>query len=855
MKQKRILAALLICAILLTICKPCAVAADTGALQVTNSTYAEEMIKTMDKVAENEFLELYLEEKETVVAVRDKASGALWFSNPVDMEKDTVSTSYYQKVLKSQLYLTYIDKKTKVSTINNYTSSIENGQFEIENVENGVKITYFIGDSALMIRLPDAITEERMLVFLNQMSSSEQKKINRNYTLYSLETLEEDEKEEMLSKYPVLAEQNLYVLRSGTKDYMREELAEYFESVGYTQEDFELDAANNAANEEEAKPWFRVPLVYQLEGENLVVSVDPKQVEYNTNGYYLVNIDVLRYFGASLEENGYLFVPDGSGALIQFHNGKTKEASYSAVVYGQDATMIYNTWYQSQVDAQNTIKLPVFGIKEKDKVLFAVIEGGDAYASIKADVSGKYTGYNDVYASFNYLQYGATSLSDMVGAQSYYMYSDEVFEGEYKLRYSFLSREQADYSGMAACYREYLKEAGVLGEKVTEDKLPFYVEYIGAIDKPKTFLGIKYDAVEAVTTFAQAEKITGLLKENAVDNLNVIYSGWMNGGLRGTAATKLSIESKLKEGGTSLSGLQDYMKNAGVDLYMTVDLQYVYEDDFFDGYSSIRYAPRYFDNTVIKINQYGLASRVSEDKLANLISPYHVSGITGEFTGKLNKQGVEGVNLGTLSWELFSDLQSSTYTDRQMAERENSEAMQTLKASGQKLMGDNANAYALGYVDELVNAPLYSNNYRVIDEEVPFYEMVMHGYMEYAGEAMNLADDYQTAFLKSVESGAGLYFKWIYADNAVLKDTEYDYLYSVNYEVWLERAVKDYADMNLKLGKLSGYEILSHEYVEKDVAKVTYEDGSVVYVNFSENNVTVDGTLVPAGDYVAEVVE
>lgn len=850
MKQKRILAAILICAFLLMgIQKPVFALADTRGT-VENSTYAEEAVKSMDKVAENEFLELYFEDTETVVAVRDKASGALWFSNPVDEELDTFSTSSYQKVLKSQLYVTYIDEKTKVSTMNNYTSSIENGQFEVEMIENGVKITYFIGDSALMIRLPDAITEERMLTFLNQMSSSEQKKINRNYTLYSLESLDEDEKEEMLEKYPVLAEQNLYILRSGTKDYMREELAEYFAAVGYTQEDFELDAANNAANEEEAKPWFRIPLTYQLDGDNLVVTVNPEEVEYNTNGYYLVNIDVLRYFGASLNKDGYLFVPDGSGALINFNNGKTNEASYGATVYGQDATMVYTTWYQSQVDAQNTVKLPVFGIKDENKALFAVIEGGDAYATIRADVAGKYTGYNDAYASFNYLQYGSTSLSDMVGAQSYYMYSDAVFEGEYKLRYSFLTGEQADYSGMAACYREYLKETGVLGEKITEQELPFYAEYIGAIDKPKTFLGIKYDAVEAVTTFAQAEKITKLLKENGVENLNIIYSGWMNGGLRGTAATKLNVESKLKAGGTSLSEFQKYVKSIGADLYMTTELQYVYEDDFFDGYSSIKYAPRYFDNTVIKINRYGLASRVTEDELANLISPYHVTSITKELTKDLKKQGVTGVNLGTISWELFSDLQSSVYTDRQMAERENSAAMQTLQEAGQKLMGDNANAYAFGYADELVNVPLYSNNYRIIDEEIPFYEMVLHGYVRYAGEAMNLADDYQNSLLKSVESGAGLYFKWIYEDNSVLKDTEYDYLYSVNYEVWLERAIADYARMNRELGSLYGYEILSHEYVQEDVAKVIYADGSVVYVNFTKQNVMVDGVTIPAKDYL-----
>ena len=362
---------------------------------VENSIYEEEAIKSMKKVAENDDLVMYLNETDTTVAIRDKQSNGLWFSNPVDEEEDTFSSGYYQKILKSQLYLTYIDENTKISTMNNYTSAIENGQFEIEEIENGIKITYFIADSSLMIPLPDAISEERMNKFLEAMSESQKKKINRNYTLYSFDSLEKEEADTLLEKYPALREQPLYILRSGTKDYMREELAEYFAEAGYTQADYELDN-KNLGDVDGGSPWFQVPMCYQLDGDNLLVTVDPKEVEYNTNGYYLVNIDVLRYFGATLHEDGYLFVPDGSGALIHLNNGKTTEASYSAVVYGQDATMLYTSWYQSQVDSQNTIKMPVYGIKDGDKSVFAIIEEGDAYASIKADVAETLTGYNDV---------------------------------------------------------------------------------------------------------------------------------------------------------------------------------------------------------------------------------------------------------------------------------------------------------------------------------------------------------------------------------------------------------------------------------------------------------------------------
>lgn len=838
---------LVLTAFLVVSSAPDCIFADT----VDNVSLEEEELKSMKLVAENDSLELYVDEVDTDVAVKDKTSGEIWFTNPIDTEQDSISTNYYLKALKSQLKLTYINENTQISTMDNYSNSIEDEQFEMEEIEDGITITYSIGDSVSFLAYPEVITEERMNKFMEKMDQSQLKKIKRNYTLYCLEDVSEEEQEELLKQYPVLEKSNIYVLRSGVKDYIREEIAEYFEEAGYTEEDYQIDSSNLEEAEEDDSLWFEVPLTYQLDGDDLIVTVDPEQVSYNTNGYYLVSVDILPYFGASLSEDGYLFVPDGSGALINFNNGKVTESSYSAAVYGQDETMIYTAWNESQIDSLNTVKMPVFGIKDEEKALFAIIESGDAYATINADIAGKTTAYNNAYASFTYLQYGETSLDDMVGANSYYMYSEPAFEESYQIRYQFLSGEEADYSGMAAGYQSYLVENGVLGEQIESQEIPFFAEYIGAVEKAKTFLGVKYDATVALTTFEQAEEITGLLTEQGVSNITTVYSGWMNGGLHGTAATQLSIESKLSSGGESLKEFQTYMEEVG-NLYFTLELQYVYQDQLFDGYSNTKYAPRYFDNTYVKINDYGLASRVSEGTLASLISPYYVENLTEKLGTKLQKKNITGVNLGTVSWELYSDFSSDKYTDRQMAETQNTSAMQSLQSNEITMLGDNANAYTWGYVDELINVPLASNDYRIIDEEIPFYEMVVHGYMQYAGEAFNLADDYTTIFLKSVESGAGVNFKWIYESNSLLKETDYDELYSVNYESWFEQAVQTYEQMNQDLGYLQNQRIVSHESVGEAVVKITYEDDSIVYVNYSDTDVLVDGNTVKAENYAVK---
>ncbi|MDE6419514.1 MAG: hypothetical protein K2K87_03190, partial [Lachnospiraceae bacterium] len=268
--------------------------------------YEAEALRDMRLVAETESLELYFDETETDVAVREKQSGNVWFSNPVDTELDTVSSGYYQRVLKSQIVVTYINENTQISTMNNYDYSIMEGQFETEVIENGIRVTYTIGEATAFLLLPEAITQERMEQFLERMSDSQKRKINRNYILYTASEMTQSDLDDLARQYPAVREQNLYVLRGGVKDYLKEELAGYFEEAGYTQEDFELDELNIGEREEDSSVWFQVPLTYRLEGDTLVATIDPEEVSYNDEGYYLVGIDLLRYFGASLHEEGYL---------------------------------------------------------------------------------------------------------------------------------------------------------------------------------------------------------------------------------------------------------------------------------------------------------------------------------------------------------------------------------------------------------------------------------------------------------------------------------------------------------------------------------------------------------------------
>ena len=54
--------------------------------------------------------------------------------------------------------------------------------------------------------------------------------------------------------------------------------------------------------------------------------------------------------------------------------------------------------------------MPVFGIKDNDKALFAVIEEGASFARVRADIAGRINDYNRIFAEFQLLANGRVAL-------------------------------------------------------------------------------------------------------------------------------------------------------------------------------------------------------------------------------------------------------------------------------------------------------------------------------------------------------------------------------------------------------------------------------------------------------------
>ncbi|HOV68770.1 MAG TPA: DUF5696 domain-containing protein, partial [Clostridia bacterium] len=174
------------------------------------------------------------------------------------------------------------------------------------------------------------------------------------------------------------------------------------------------------------------------------------------------------------------------------------------------------------------------------------------------------------------------------------------------------------------------------------------------------------------------------------------------------------------------------------------------------------------------------------------------------------------------------------------------------KDKGMNIMLTGCNEYLLKYADVIAEAPTSNTGYFVADETVPFYQMVLHGYIPYIASPLNQAADEEIAFLRAVEMGAGLSYVWMYADNSELKNVNYEIGYSLNYERWMESAISKYKRANEAIGHLTNKLIVDHyrPIAGKEVTVTVYEDGTKVIVNFTDMPVQVDNKVVPSKDFI-----
>ena len=104
--------------------------------------------------------------------------------------------------------------------------------------------------------------------------------------------------------------------------------------------------------------------------------------------------------------------------------------------------------------------------------------------------------------------------------------------------------------------------------------------------------------------------------------------------------------------------------------------------------------------------------------------------------------------------------------------------------------------------------------YTIIDRTVPFYQMALHGYIDYTGKPINLTRDYEKEILKSVEYGAGLSFTLMKESAFILQNTLYTQYFGADYAAWNQKLIDIYTRYNHSLGHTFNQKMVDHNMIE-----------------------------------------
>ena len=165
-------------------------------------------------------------------------------------------------------------------------------------------------------------------------------------------------------------------------------------------------------------------------------------------------------------------------------------------------------------------------------------------------------------------------------------------------------------------------------------------------------------------------------------------------------------------------------------------------------------------------------------------------------------------------------------------------------------MVEGGNAFILPFVDHILKAPVGGSNFTVLDRTIPFYQLVLHGFVNYAGQPFNFTPGYRKNILRSLETGASPYYLWTYSPSSLLKETDYDHFYSSYYADWLDEAGKVYQEINRVLQELQDQRIIDHQRLQEQVYQTTYEDGTAIIVNYNQEPVRINGLQIKEEDYL-----
>ena len=588
---------------------------------------------------------------------------------------------------------------------------------------------------------------------------------------------------------------------------------------------------------------FMIPIDYVLRNDGVLLTIDPTQIQENANK--IVSISVAPFWCAAENDmqNSYLLVPSGSGALVYPKSVSQQGTNYSSFVYGTDPSI--EVWDKPSAD--KAVRLACYGVKTGNTATLAIIESGAESAVINVTYGSKALGYSSVYSSFVLRGY-TNNIADLMPGESVknQIYTDNFIRTPLSIGFYPLTGNNSNYIGMASFYRDYLKKNEGMKQGGKESSLNLNI--IGGAMTLKSFLGVPYKTLLTTTTTDQAIDIIKKLEKEGIKPTVKLTGFGENGISVGKLAGGFKVASKLG-GNKGINKLADYCDDLGIKTYLDFDL--INFSSASGGFSTFSDSALCASKKIAYQYDFDIAVRGrNENSRYRLLSRSSLIGCADKLYEKTSDLKISGYSFDTLSNVAYSDYSDRASTYSYSKGNMAKDVAKILSKAKKQILASDANDYAAIKADIVFDAPTYSSQSDIFDEDIPFYAMVFKGSIPLACESINLSANPSKSILRAIEGGYGLSYTVIKNYDKALIDIETKYFYNSCFEDIYDDILNTANELSDYYEKIEGASIVGHSILEDGLRCTEYDNGITVYVNYGENDAVTPFGNVPSGGYV-----
>lgn len=581
------------------------------------------------------------------------------------------------------------------------------------------------------------------------------------------------------------------------------------------------------------KVAISVPVTYVLREDSLQVSIDPSKIAEDTK--YCYSIDLMPFCCSVLNTdnsgNSYLFVPSGSGALVYPKVlGESITSIISNEVYGKDDVVQDDS--PTEVES---IKLPVYGSKNGDSAVCAIIESADELATITTNVGSSTFGYSAVYSSFcirGAEVYNATIMGSVASKKT--LFCKEKTSKIISVAFYPLYGDEADYIGMSKVYQKYLVKNEMMVKKDTDTLLN--INYIGGVMTKDFVLGIPKDELSVLTSFSDIKDSITDIRNNYSGKINLKLTGF---GATGCEIGKIGGAFKYNGSFGKITEIKDLCKDNTVNIFFNYDILHFSKSGC--GASTFNTVALSAISAKKPKRHYTIALH-ENDWLGDeywVVSREKLNSYADKAINSTLKWRLNGVSFDTLTYRTYSDYSSNKYYAKSNYSNQVSAIADQVRASGLMFASTSGNAFAVAVSDHVFSSPTRSSGYNVFDIDVPFYQLVFKGYTSLSINPLNLSSDRKTAFLKAVEIGAGLEYTLIGSHSTDVFFTNQNAFYASQYDDNKDNIKKELGEYEKLYNDISNTTIIDFE-IKNSLHITTFENGIRVYTNFGTQDVETE---------------